>query len=150
MCEYSEYVQVGKEWTSSRRVHLLIRKLSTHASYKNKLWKSFGFRLTVAPIPGELLSPASLDAMDEVVVVCEEAGASSSSAVADSEDSLSQPASIPLVESIDEALVPDIIAGTTGTSSEFQSAWVTQQHTGNPTRSVITVSWFWSHFPLFE
>ncbi|XP_024864880.1 baculoviral IAP repeat-containing protein 6 isoform X2 [Kryptolebias marmoratus] len=73
-------------------------------------------------LAGELLSPASLDAMDEVVVVGEEAGASSSSAVVDSDDSLSQPASIPLVESIDEGLVPDIIAGTTGTSSVFQSA----------------------------
>lgn len=72
---------------------------------------------------GELLSPGSLDVMDEVVVG-EEAGTSSSSAGADSEDSLSQTAPIPLVESIDEALVPDIIAGTTGTSSVFQSAWV--------------------------
>ncbi|XP_063347269.1 baculoviral IAP repeat-containing protein 6 isoform X5 [Pelmatolapia mariae] len=72
-------------------------------------------------LAGELLSPGSLDVMDEVVVG-EEAGTSSSSAGADSEDSLSQPAPIPLVESIDEALVPDIIAGTTGTSSVFQSA----------------------------
>jgi len=62
--------------------------------------------------------------MDEVVVVGEEAGASSSTAGADSDDSLPQSAPIPLVESIDEALVPDIIAGTTGTSSVFQSAWV--------------------------
>lgn len=74
-------------------------------------------------VPGELLSPGSLDVMDEVTVG-EEAGASSSSAGADSDDSLPQPAPIPLVESIDEALVPDIIAGTTGTSSVFQSAWV--------------------------
>lgn len=42
-----------------------------------------------------------------------EPGASSASAAADSDDSLSQPSSIALVESIDEALVPDIIAGTT-------------------------------------
>lgn len=48
--------------------------------------------------------------MEEVVV---EPGASSASAAADSDDSLSQPSSIALVESIDEALVPDIIAGTT-------------------------------------
>lgn len=61
--------------------------------------------------------------MDEVVVA-EEAGASSSTAGADSDDSLPQPPTIPLVESIDEGLVPDIIAGTTGTSSVFQSAWV--------------------------
>ncbi|XP_028279451.1 baculoviral IAP repeat-containing protein 6 isoform X1 [Parambassis ranga] len=71
-------------------------------------------------LTGELLSPGSLDGMDEVGG--EEAGASSSSAGADSDDSLPQPAPIPLVESIDEALVPDIIAGTTGTSSVFQSA----------------------------
>uniref|UniRef100_A0A8C9ZQ87 Dual E2 ubiquitin-conjugating enzyme/E3 ubiquitin-protein ligase BIRC6 n=1 Tax=Sander lucioperca TaxID=283035 RepID=A0A8C9ZQ87_SANLU len=61
-------------------------------------------------LAGELLSPGSLDIMDEVAGG-EEAGASSSSAGADSDDSLSQPAPIPLVESIDEALVPDIIAG---------------------------------------
>ena len=61
--------------------------------------------------------------MDEVGLG-EEAGASSSSLGADSDDSLPQPAPIPLVESIDEALVPDIIAGTSATSSLFQSAWV--------------------------
>lgn len=85
--------------------------------------KLFGFS-------GELLSPGSLDVMDEVAGG-EDAGASSSSAGADSDDSLPQPAPIPLVESIDEALVPDIISGTTGTSSVFQSAWVaptTLQH----------------------
>lgn len=71
--------------------------------------------------PGELLSPGPLDVMDEVG---EEAGASSSTAVPDSDDSLPQPQSVPLVESIDEALVPDIIAGTPGTTSVFQSAWV--------------------------
>ncbi|XP_023819026.1 baculoviral IAP repeat-containing protein 6 isoform X2 [Oryzias latipes] len=73
---------------------------------------------------GELLTPSSLDAIDEVVGVGEEAAAasssSSSSAAADSDESLLQ--SVPLVESIDEALVPDIIAGTAGASSVFQSA----------------------------
>lgn len=58
--------------------------------------------------------------MDEVVVGGEDTGASSSTAGVDLEDSLPQPPSIPLVESIDEALVPDMIAGTTGTSSVFQ------------------------------
>lgn len=72
---------------------------------------------------GELLSPGSLDAMDEVVVG-DEAGASSSSLGADLDDSLPQPVPIPLVESIDEALVPDIIAGTSGTPSDYQSASV--------------------------
>uniref|UniRef100_A0A668S363 Dual E2 ubiquitin-conjugating enzyme/E3 ubiquitin-protein ligase BIRC6 n=1 Tax=Oreochromis aureus TaxID=47969 RepID=A0A668S363_OREAU len=67
-------------------------------------------------LAGELLSPGSLDVMDEVVVG-DEAGTSSSSAGADSEDSLSQTAPIPLVESIDEALVPDIIAGAPPLSS---------------------------------
>uniref|UniRef100_A0AAQ5Y9L2 Dual E2 ubiquitin-conjugating enzyme/E3 ubiquitin-protein ligase BIRC6 n=1 Tax=Amphiprion ocellaris TaxID=80972 RepID=A0AAQ5Y9L2_AMPOC len=67
-------------------------------------------------LAGELLSPGSLDVMDEVVVG-EEAGALSSSAGADSDDSLPQPAPIPLVESIDEALVPDIIAGAPPLSS---------------------------------
>lgn len=73
---------------------------------------------------GELLSPVSLDGMDEVVVGGEDTGASSSTAGVDLEDSLPQPPSIPLVESIDEALVPDIIAGTTGASSVFRSAGV--------------------------
>lgn len=59
--------------------------------------------------------------MDEVVG--EEAGASSSSVGADLDDAQPQPAPIPLVESIDEALVPDIIAGAAN-SSVFQSAWV--------------------------
>ncbi|XP_074501768.1 dual E2 ubiquitin-conjugating enzyme/E3 ubiquitin-protein ligase BIRC6 isoform X2 [Sebastes fasciatus] len=66
-------------------------------------------------LAGELLSPGSLDVMDEVVG--EETGASSSSAGADSDDSLPQPTPIPLVESIDEALVPDIIAGAPPLSS---------------------------------
>ncbi|MEQ2215101.1 hypothetical protein XENOCAPTIV_027469, partial [Xenoophorus captivus] len=74
-------------------------------------------------VQGELMSPGSLDAMEEVVAGGEEAGASSSSAVADPDDSLAQPSSSPLVETIDEALVPDIIAGTTGTSTVFQSTW---------------------------
>ncbi|XP_061601104.1 baculoviral IAP repeat-containing protein 6 isoform X2 [Cololabis saira] len=72
-------------------------------------------------LAGELLSPGSLDSMEDVVG--DEAGASSSSAAAaDPDDALLQPAPVPLVESIDEALVPDIIAGTAGTSSLFQSA----------------------------
>lgn len=90
--------------------------------------------------PGELLSPGSLDVMDEVAVG-EEAGASSSSAGADSDDSLPQAAPIPLVESIDEALVPDIIAGTTGTSSVFQSAWVAPSilHTSHNTSDFVSL-----------
>ncbi|XP_029926712.1 baculoviral IAP repeat-containing protein 6 isoform X5 [Myripristis murdjan] len=67
-------------------------------------------------LAGELLSPVSLDVMDEVAAG-EEAGASSSSAGADSDDSMPQPAPIPLVESIDEALAPDIIAGAPPLSS---------------------------------
>ncbi|XP_071013355.1 dual E2 ubiquitin-conjugating enzyme/E3 ubiquitin-protein ligase BIRC6 isoform X19 [Oncorhynchus clarkii lewisi] len=71
-------------------------------------------------LAGELLSPGSLDGMDEGAVG-EEAGASSSAGI-DSDDSLAQPTPIPLAETIDEALSPDIIAGTPGTSSVFQSA----------------------------
>ncbi|XP_064788418.1 baculoviral IAP repeat-containing protein 6 isoform X5 [Oncorhynchus masou masou] len=71
-------------------------------------------------LAGELLSPGSLDGMDEGAVG-EEAGASSSAGI-DSDDSLAQPTPIPLVETIDEAMSPDIIAGTPGTSSVFQSA----------------------------
>lgn len=59
----------------------------------------------------------SLDAMEEVVVV--EPGASSASAAPDCDESLSQPTPIALVESIDEALVPDIIAGSGTLSYRF-------------------------------
>lgn len=52
--------------------------------------------------------------------VGEEAGASA----VDSDDSLPQPTPIPLVETMDEALPPDMLTGTPGTSSVFQSAWV--------------------------
>uniref|UniRef100_A0A8K9V9Q8 Dual E2 ubiquitin-conjugating enzyme/E3 ubiquitin-protein ligase BIRC6 n=1 Tax=Oncorhynchus mykiss TaxID=8022 RepID=A0A8K9V9Q8_ONCMY len=66
-------------------------------------------------LAGELLSPGSLDGMDEGAVG-EEAGASSSAGI-DSDDSLAQPTPIPLVETIDEALSPDIIAGAPPLSS---------------------------------
>uniref|UniRef100_A0A4W5N9T3 Baculoviral IAP repeat containing 6 n=1 Tax=Hucho hucho TaxID=62062 RepID=A0A4W5N9T3_9TELE len=66
-------------------------------------------------LAGELLSPGSLDGMDEGAVG-EEAGASSSSAGIDS-DSLAQPTPIPQVETIDEALAPDSIAGAPSLSS---------------------------------
>ncbi|XP_064788433.1 baculoviral IAP repeat-containing protein 6 isoform X19 [Oncorhynchus masou masou] len=66
-------------------------------------------------LAGELLSPGSLDGMDEGAVG-EEAGASSSAGI-DSDDSLAQPTPIPLVETIDEAMSPDIIAGAPPLSS---------------------------------
>lgn len=59
--------------------------------------------------------------MDEAVG--EEAGASCSSAVADSDDTLAQPPPIPLVETMDDALVPDMMAGAPGGSAAFQSRW---------------------------
>ncbi|XP_014009985.2 LOW QUALITY PROTEIN: baculoviral IAP repeat-containing protein 6 [Salmo salar] len=64
-------------------------------------------------LAGELLSPGSLDGMDEGAVG-EEAGASSSAGI---DSSLAQPTPIPLVETIDEALAPDIIAGAPPLSS---------------------------------
>ncbi|XP_037398087.1 baculoviral IAP repeat-containing protein 6 isoform X3 [Pygocentrus nattereri] len=72
-------------------------------------------------LAGELLSPVCLDGMEEGAVG-DEAGASSSSAGLDSDDSLPQPTPLTLVETIDEPLGPDLIAGTPGTSSAFQSA----------------------------
>nr|XP_046214687.1 baculoviral IAP repeat-containing protein 6-like isoform X17 [Oncorhynchus gorbuscha] len=66
-------------------------------------------------LAGELLSPGSLDGMDEGAVG-EEAGASSSAGI-DSDDSLAQPTPTPHVETIDEALSPDIIAGAPPLSS---------------------------------
>uniref|UniRef100_A0A6Q2XZ15 Dual E2 ubiquitin-conjugating enzyme/E3 ubiquitin-protein ligase BIRC6 n=1 Tax=Esox lucius TaxID=8010 RepID=A0A6Q2XZ15_ESOLU len=67
-------------------------------------------------LAGELLSPGSLDGMDEGASG-EEAGASSSSAGIDSDDSLAQPSPIPLVETMEEALAPEIIAGAPPLSS---------------------------------
>ncbi|KAK6293579.1 hypothetical protein J4Q44_G00359050 [Coregonus suidteri] len=67
-------------------------------------------------LAGELLSPGSLDGMGEEAVG-EETGASSSSAGIDSDDSLAQHTTIPLVETIDEALTTDIIAGAPPLSS---------------------------------
>lgn len=89
-------------------------------------------RLTLAccPCAGELLSPTSLEGMDEGAAMGEEAGAAaaacaSASTSAEPEETLAQPSPLPLVESIDEALAPDIIAGTPGSSSSvFQSALV--------------------------
>ncbi|XP_030643061.1 baculoviral IAP repeat-containing protein 6 [Chanos chanos] len=66
-------------------------------------------------LAGELLSPMSLDGMEEGAVA-EEVGASSSVGV-DSDDSLPQPTPLPLVETIDEPLAPDIIAGAPPLSS---------------------------------
>lgn len=61
--------------------------------------------------------------------VGDEGGVSSSSsssavAVLDSDDSLAPPTPLTLVEAIDEPLGPDLIAGTPGSSSAFQSALV--------------------------
>lgn len=67
---------------------------------------------------GELLSPATLEGMDEGAAVEEAAVA------VDSDETLSQPTPVPLGEPLDEALAPDIIAGTSATPSVFQSALV--------------------------
>ncbi|KAG9344610.1 hypothetical protein JZ751_011282 [Albula glossodonta] len=81
-------------------------------------WAQYSLTCMVQDIlAGELLSPVSLEGMEEGAVG-EEAGASA----VDSDDSLPQPTPIPLVETMDEALAPDIISGTPGTSSVFQSA----------------------------
>ncbi|XP_062375823.1 baculoviral IAP repeat-containing protein 6 isoform X2 [Sardina pilchardus] len=83
-------------------------------------------------LAGELLSPVSLEGMDDGAAMGEEAGAAAAcggaaaacaGASAEPEEALAQPSPLPLVESIDEALAPDIIAGTPGSSSSvFQSA----------------------------
>uniref|UniRef100_A0A8B9K1H4 Baculoviral IAP repeat containing 6 n=1 Tax=Astyanax mexicanus TaxID=7994 RepID=A0A8B9K1H4_ASTMX len=67
-------------------------------------------------LAGELLSPVCLDGMEEGTVG-DEAGASSSSVGVDSDDSLPQPTPITLVETIDEPLGPDLIAGAPPLSS---------------------------------
>ncbi|XP_041107829.1 baculoviral IAP repeat-containing protein 6-like isoform X5 [Polyodon spathula] len=67
-------------------------------------WAQYSLTCMVQDIlAGELLSPVASEAMEEGTVG-EEAGASAG----DSDDSLQQPASIPLVETIDEALTPDV------------------------------------------
>ncbi|XP_058880863.1 baculoviral IAP repeat-containing protein 6-like isoform X4 [Acipenser ruthenus] len=67
-------------------------------------WAQYSLTCMVQDIlAGELLSPVASEAMEEGAVG-EEAGASAG----DSDDSLQQPASIPLVETIDEALTPDV------------------------------------------
>uniref|UniRef100_A0A673KPC9 Dual E2 ubiquitin-conjugating enzyme/E3 ubiquitin-protein ligase BIRC6 n=1 Tax=Sinocyclocheilus rhinocerous TaxID=307959 RepID=A0A673KPC9_9TELE len=66
-------------------------------------------------LAGELLSPVCVDGMEGAGA--DEAGAASSSVVVDSDDSLPQPTPIPLVETIDEPLGPDIIAGAPPLSS---------------------------------
>lgn len=74
-------------------------------------------------LAGELLAPVSLDGMEDVSGP-EEPGASSVSVgvSVDCEDPLPAVAPVPLVESIDEGLVPDIIAGTASNAAVFQSA----------------------------
>ncbi|XP_060789216.1 baculoviral IAP repeat-containing protein 6 isoform X7 [Neoarius graeffei] len=78
-------------------------------------------------LAGELMSPVCVDVMEEGAVGDEGAVSSSSSSssavvVLDSEDSLAPPTPLTLVETIDEPLGPDLIAGTPGSSSAFQSA----------------------------
>ncbi|MFT7805918.1 baculoviral IAP repeat-containing protein 6 isoform X6 [Arapaima gigas] len=76
-------------------------------------WAQYSLTCMVQDIlAGELLSPATLEGMEEGAVG-EEAGTSA----VDSDDSLAQPTALPLVESIDEALAPDIIAGAPPLSS---------------------------------
>ncbi|XP_035256804.1 baculoviral IAP repeat-containing protein 6 [Anguilla anguilla] len=76
-------------------------------------WAQFSLTCMVQDIlAGELLSPVSLEGMEEGAVG-EEAGASAG----DSDDSLPQPTPIPLVETMDEALAPDMISGAPPLSS---------------------------------
>ncbi|KAG2467020.1 BIRC6 protein, partial [Polypterus senegalus] len=71
-------------------------------------WAQYSLTCMVQDIlAGELLTPILLDSVDEGIVA-EEPGASAG----DSDDSLQQPNAIPLVESIDEALAPDIAGAT--------------------------------------
>ncbi|XP_076848185.1 LOW QUALITY PROTEIN: dual E2 ubiquitin-conjugating enzyme/E3 ubiquitin-protein ligase BIRC6 [Brachyhypopomus gauderio] len=67
-------------------------------------------------LAGELLSPVGLDGMEEGAVG-EDPGTASSSAGADSDDSLPQATPLTLVETIDEPLGPDLIAGAPPLSS---------------------------------
>ncbi|XP_035388618.1 baculoviral IAP repeat-containing protein 6 isoform X6 [Electrophorus electricus] len=67
-------------------------------------------------LAGELLSPVGLDGLEEGAV-SEEPGPASSSGGADSDDSLPQATPLTLVETIDEPLGPDLIAGAPPLSS---------------------------------
>ncbi|XP_072565882.1 dual E2 ubiquitin-conjugating enzyme/E3 ubiquitin-protein ligase BIRC6 isoform X5 [Paramormyrops kingsleyae] len=69
-------------------------------------WAQYSLTCMVQDIlAGELLSPATLEGMDEGAAV-EEAGVA-----VDSDETLPQPTPVPLGETLDEALAPDIIAG---------------------------------------
>ncbi|XP_069036040.1 baculoviral IAP repeat-containing protein 6 isoform X3 [Lepisosteus oculatus] len=76
-------------------------------------WAQYSLTCMVQDIlAGELMSPVSVEVMEDGAIG-EETGASAG----DSDDSLQQPTAIPLVETIDEALAPDIISGAPPLSS---------------------------------
>uniref|UniRef100_A0A4W3K7A1 Dual E2 ubiquitin-conjugating enzyme/E3 ubiquitin-protein ligase BIRC6 n=1 Tax=Callorhinchus milii TaxID=7868 RepID=A0A4W3K7A1_CALMI len=77
-------------------------------------WAQYSLTCMIQDIlGGELLSPVVSDTMEEGAVG-EDAGASA----ADTDDSLQQPSVIPLVESIDEPLTPDIAGAPSASSLE--------------------------------
>ncbi|XP_055083393.1 baculoviral IAP repeat-containing protein 6 isoform X2 [Periophthalmus magnuspinnatus] len=73
-------------------------------------------------LAGELQSPVSLDVMEDVPAPDDAASSSSAGGSVDCEETLPPSAPVPLVESLDEGLVPDIIAGTANNAAVFQSA----------------------------
>ena len=71
------------------------------------------------------LQPSEFPSLDKGEEAGAAAACASACAGAEPEEALAQPSPLPLVESIDEALAPDLIAGTPGSSSSvFQSALV--------------------------
>ncbi|GCB61656.1 dual E2 ubiquitin-conjugating enzyme/E3 ubiquitin-protein ligase BIRC6 isoform X1 [Scyliorhinus torazame] len=77
-------------------------------------WAQYSLTCMIQDIlAGELLSPVAVETMEEGAVG-EDAGPSA----ADSDDSLPQPPVIPLVESIDEPLTPDITGAPSASSLE--------------------------------
>ncbi|XP_067844789.1 baculoviral IAP repeat-containing protein 6 [Heptranchias perlo] len=77
-------------------------------------WAQYSLTCMIQDIlAGELLSPVVVETMEEGAVG-EDAGAS----IAESDDSLPQPSVIPLVESIDEPLTPDITGAPSASSLE--------------------------------
>ncbi|XP_048392897.1 baculoviral IAP repeat-containing protein 6 isoform X1 [Stegostoma tigrinum] len=77
-------------------------------------WAQYSLTCMIQDIlAGELLSPVTIETMEEGAVG-EDAGAST----ADSDDTLPQPPVIPLVESIDEPLTPDITGAPSASSLE--------------------------------
>uniref|UniRef100_A0AAV2JLI0 Dual E2 ubiquitin-conjugating enzyme/E3 ubiquitin-protein ligase BIRC6 n=1 Tax=Knipowitschia caucasica TaxID=637954 RepID=A0AAV2JLI0_KNICA len=86
-------------------------------------WAQYSLTCMIQDIlGGELQAPVGLDSMDDMVAPEDAASTSSAGGSVESDEPL-PPSVVPLVESIDDGLVPDILSGTQhNNSTVFQSA----------------------------